>query len=89
VLDPTSHYVDTCQRVGPTIAEIFEVRNHAAHKNSSSRMNFQKWVKAQYGQERQLQLGYFLLTRNLAPTSNIERYLTSIRVIIRDLVSGP
>lgn len=89
VLDPASHYLNTCQRFGSTIAEIFEVRNHAAHKNSSSRRNFLKWVKVQYGQERNVQLGYFLLTRNLDPTPNIERYLTSIRVVVTDLVSGP
>jgi hypothetical protein len=89
VLDPTSHYLDTCQKFGSAIDEIFEVRNHAAHKTSSTRRNYLKWVKAQYGQERNLQLGYFLLTKNLTPTPNIERYLTSIRVIVDDLVAGP
>lgn len=89
VLDPASHFVATCQRFGPAIAEIFEVRNHAAHKSSTSRKNYMKWVKNQYGQERNIQLGYFLLTSNLVPIPNIERYLTSIRVIIDDLISGP
>ena len=89
VLDSASHYVATCQRFGPAIAEIFEVRNYAAHKNSSSRKNYVKWVKGQYGQEREIQLGYFLLTKNLVTTPNIVRYLTSIRVIVGDLVAGP
>ena len=89
VISPASHYTKTCQRFGTQIAELFEVRNYAAHKNHTSRQNFLKWVKVQYGQERNLQLGYFLLTRNLNETPNIERYLTNIRVIINNLVSGP
>jgi hypothetical protein len=89
VLDPASHYLSTCTKFGVTIAEIFEVRNHAAHKSSSTRRNYLKWVKNQYGQERNLQLGYFLLTQNLSPVANINRYITSIRVIVHDIAAGP
>lgn len=88
VLDTDAHYLVTCQRFGSIIAEIFEVRNHAAHKNAASKRKFLKWVKAQYGQERNLQVGYFLLTQNLSPIPNIHRYITSIRVIIADIVAG-
>ena len=89
VLDHQAHYIETCRRFGSDIAEIFEVRNYAAHKNNSSRKNYLKWVKIQYGQERRIQLGYFLLTKNLSPIPNIERYLSTIRVILKDIVTGP
>lgn len=88
VIDPTSRYMTTCTRFGSIIAEIFEVRNHAAHKNSSSRRKYMKWVKQQYGQERNIRLGYFLLTRKISATPNVERYLTSIKVIVSDLAAG-
>lgn len=89
VLDPAGHYVQTCQKFGSVIAEIFEVRNHAAHKSGSTREKYLKWVRIQYGHERNLQLGYFLLTQNLSPTPNIIRYLRSIRVVIADIANGP
>ena len=89
VLDPQGHYVKTCQQFGSPIAEIFEVRNHAAHKNAGSRKNYLKWVKAQYGQERNIQLGYFLLTQNFSPMPNISRYISSIRIMVGNIVSGP
>lgn len=89
VLDPTSHYLTTCSKFAAPIAEIFDVRNHAAHKSSSTRRNYLKWVKNQYGQERNLQLGYFLLTQNLSPIANINRYITSIRVVVHDIAAGP
>jgi len=88
VLDPNGPYITITRRFGQEIAEIFAVRNHAAHRNSSSRTGYMLWVKQQYGQERRLRLGYFLLTTNLRPTSNIQRYLTQILVITDDLVAG-
>lgn len=89
VIEPASHFVSRCRAYGSQIAEIFEVRNHAAHKNSSSRKKYLKWVKAQYGHERNLQVGYFLLTVNLSPTPNIKRYIRTIGIIVDDIVAGP
>lgn len=89
VIHPDSHYLSRCRAFGREIAEIFEVRNHAAHKNLTSRKGFQKWVSAQYGQERNIQLGYFLLTENLSETPNLKRYLKTITIITTDIVKGP
>jgi hypothetical protein len=89
VLDPSCHYYETCQRFGSSIAEIFEIRNHAAHKNKSSRAGYQKWVKQQYGQERNIQLGYFLLSTNFVSVPNIVRYITTIKIIVDDIAKGP
>lgn len=89
VISPTSHFVTSCQNFGSQISDMFAVRHHVAHKNQSSRTSYMAVVKRQYGQERRIQVGYFLLTKNLSSVSNIERYLKNMSVIIDHIVSGP
>lgn len=89
IIDKNSHFVLSCQRYGSHIKEIFDVRNHAAHRNSSSRKKYHDWVVQQYGQDRNIQIGYFLLTTNLNPICNIDRYLTYCTIIIDEIVAGP
>lgn len=88
VIDDGGAFATSCRVHGQIIAEIFDVRHYAAHRNKSSRAKYQKWVRSQYGQERPIQLGYFLLTRNLRPTANLDRYLRTIPVVIADLCAG-
>ncbi|WP_155986317.1 hypothetical protein [Novosphingobium resinovorum] len=89
VLAPSSHYVNTCQIFGTQIADLFDARNYAAHKTNTSRTKYKKLVKKQYGHERRIQLGYFLLTKNLSPTSNIEKYIKNVQIIVDQVVAGP
>ena len=88
VIDELGHFATNCRNHGSNIAEIFDVRHYAAHQNASSRAKFQTRVRQQYGQYRKVQLGYFLLTVNLRPMSNLERYLRTVPVIIDDLTAG-
>lgn len=89
VLDPSSHYVTTCQNFGLQISDLFDARNYASHKTASSRQRYMSLVRRQYGHDRRIQLGYFLLTKNLNPTSNIDIYIRSINIIVNHIVAGP
>lgn len=88
IINEQGAFASACRQHGSIISEIFDVRHFAAHRNASSRAKFQKWVKNIYGQERGISLEYFLLTKNLRPVSNIDRYLRSVPIIINDLCSG-
>lgn len=85
VIDSADNYVDVCNHFGSNIAQIFKVRNFAAHRNTSTRNEFNSVVRLVYGRKRKMQLGHFLLSRNFVPKNNISRYLVEIRVIVNDL----
>ena len=88
VIDETGKFAAACRQHGASIAEIFDVRHYAAHRNTTSRAKYRTRVRQIYGQDRNIQLGYFLLTENLRPISNLSRYLRTTPVIIDDLTAG-
>lgn len=85
VIPNDGHFLTVCRNFGPNISEIFEIRHYIAHRNASSRRGYMKWVRQMYGQERRVQVGYFLTTLNLRPHSNIDRYLRSAELILDNL----
>lgn len=84
----TGAFASAARQHGSIIAEIFDVRHYAAHRNASSRAKFKRQVRHVYGQDRNIRLGYFLLTVNLRPMSNLERYLRTVPIIVDDLTAG-
>lgn len=88
IIDETGAFATAARQHSAIIAEIFDVRHFAAHRNASSRAKFKMRVRQVYGQNRNIQIGYFLLSVNLRPMSNLERYLRTVPVIIDDLTSG-
>lgn len=67
------------------MAEIFKVRNFAAHRNVSSRAEFRGVVRSVYGRNRIIQLGSFLLSPNYVALPNLRRYLVETKVIVNEL----
>lgn len=88
VIGPTSHYLTVCRAHGPIIAEIFDVRNHAAHRNRSSNASYLYWVSQTYGQPIHKPVGWYLSTVNLNPVPKIDQYFTQMRAIIGQLLAG-
>jgi hypothetical protein len=88
VIDPSDHYRLRCNVFGPNLAEIFKVRNFAAHRTPSARIEFNEVVLSIYGRRRKLQIGQFLLSTNLVQVPNINRYFIEVRSIINDLVKA-
>lgn len=82
VIDLNDHFCTTCDTYGANIAEIFKVRNFAAHKNTVSKNNYKQVIRVIYGRERNMQLGFFLLSDNYVPLPNLKRYLVEIKVIV-------
>lgn len=85
IISPNDNFCKTCTNFGSQIAEIFKVRNFAAHRNKTSRVKFHEVVRTVYGRDLSLQLGHFLLSSNHVPTPNLRRYLIQTRVIVNDL----
>lgn len=85
VIDASDNYQVVCTQFGSQIAEIFKVRNFAAHRNQSSRNDFKVVIQSIYGRGRPIQLGYFLLSPDFVPTPNLRRYIIEAKVLVNDL----
>lgn len=72
---------------GALLTEMRYVRNHIAHSNSSTRLNFRKVVRTYYGALRQgVTPGVLLLTPALGPPCVLERYIVGSRVVVTELL---
>ena len=88
VLDDKGHFLTVCRRHGSIIAEMFDVRNHAAHRNLSSKKKYLFHVRALYGHERKIEVGRFLSSTNLLATPKINQYFAAMAAIIREIIAG-
>ena len=89
VIGSTDHFVTKCDQFGSIWSELFKVRTFAAHRSSSSRENFRAVVRMVYGQPRRMELGQFLLSPHLVVRPNLDRYIQSTRVFVKELVKAP
>jgi hypothetical protein len=85
-INSADNYVAVCDMFGSEIAEIFSVRNHAAHRSPSSRQEFNAVVQRVYGRSRNISLGTFLISPQIVVMPNLPRYIGEIRVIVKEIV---
>ena len=87
VLDQSDPVFIAIRNHSPMMTEIRYIRNHIAHRNSSSRENFRKVVRAHFGGvKRGISPGRLLLTRSLGSPFLLKKYLIWYRVLVRELV---
>jgi len=68
--------------------EMRKVRNFIAHRSPSSRRDYKDVIYDTYNINLRLQIGPFLMSRSRHSTTNLSRYLISIKVILNDLIKG-
>jgi len=86
-LDVTDPYLGVVSRHSQLLSDMRYVRNHIAHKNSRTRVNFRKVVRHHYGGlKRGVTPGLLLITEAFGAPVLLERYVVSSRVLVRELV---
>ena len=88
VIDVSDAYVVNAQVHGYTIDEMRKVRNHLAHRNASTRREYNMVIRNIYGANIRLQTGPFLVSTKRTAMANIDRYIRESRIIVDDLVKG-
>lgn len=88
VIDVSDAYVVNAQVHGSKIDEMRKVRNHLAHRNTSTRREYNRVIRNIYGANIRLQTGPFLISTKRTAMANIERYIRESRIIIDDLIKG-
>lgn len=86
-LDPADPFLAVVTKHGSLFTEMRYVRNHIAHANSRTLLNFRKVVSQYYGGlKRGVTPGLLLLTSALGPSCVLDRYIISSRVVVKDLL---
>lgn len=88
VLDLTDRFYVNVQNHGALINEMRIVRNHIAHKSNSTRNDYNRLLTSFYGGNPRLAVGAFLTSTSRNPLANIDRYITSTRIILNDITNG-
>lgn len=88
VLDITDSFFVNVQNHGASINEMRIVRNHIAHRSSSTRQEYNLLLSRTYGGNPRLTIGSFLTSTSRNPLANIDRYITTTRIIINDITNG-
>lgn len=88
VLDLSDSFFVNVQNHGTLIDEMRIVRNHIAHRSSSTRTEYNQLLSRTFGGNPRLNVGPFLTSTSRNPLANIDRYILSTRIIINDITNG-
>ena len=88
VISTTDPFILSAQRNGNIIDEMRKVRNVLAHNTTSARSEYKKVVRQAYGANVQIVPGAFLSSTRRTAVCNLDRYLSSTKLILDDMVSG-
>lgn len=88
VLAPGQPFYRALSENSLLISEIADVRNRVAHKNSSSKVEFDKVVRRHYGSSvKTMSPGVLLLATRFQPRK-LDEYLISIPLILKSMVAA-
>ncbi len=88
VIPATEKYITNARFHGSIIDEMRKVRNVLAHNSSSAKTAYRSVIRQTYGANINLSTGAFLASTRRNPICNLNRYLSSAKIIISDMVSG-
>lgn len=88
VLDVTDTFFVNIQYHGTLINEMRIVRNHIAHKTTSTKNEYNQLLSRTYGGNPRLTVGAFLTSTSRNPLANIDRYISTTRIILNDITKG-
>lgn len=88
ILDLNDSYYINIQNHSNLINEMRVVRNHIAHRSTSTKQEYNYLLQQTYGGNPKLTIGTFLTSTNRNPISNIDRYIASARIILNDITNG-
>lgn len=72
---------------GTQFEEMRKVRNHIAHRNSSTHLNYKDVIKQRYGAYLKLKPSIFLISTKRQALPIIEEYMKVVRIIVSDITT--
>ena len=87
-LDTSDKFYTNINTHKALIDEMRDIRNHIAHRTSSTSTKYYAQLNSLYGGNPKITVGAFLLSTIRNTPSNIEKYLLSVPVILHDISKG-
>jgi hypothetical protein len=89
LIDPADHCIRVLRNFGSHFTEMRYIRNHIAHRNEGSRVNFRKLVRTYYGANVPgITSGRLLLSPTVSTPPLIEVHIRKSRTLIKDLLKA-
>ena len=88
VIDINEKYVQYATIHGNEIDEMRKVRNFLAHRNTGTRREFREVIRLLYGANLNISSGAFLVSDRRLPIPNLDRYITTTKIILNDMTKG-
>ncbi len=85
IADP---FISSAQKNGNIIEEMRKVRNVLAHNTTSARTDFKTVVRLTYGANVNIIPGAFLSSTRRTSMCNLDKYLTTTKIVLTDMASG-
>ena len=88
VMPRTEPYIRNARVNGAIIDEMRKVRNVLAHNTASAKSDYRSVVRQVYGARINISAGAFLTSTRRKTVCNLNRYMSSTRIVLSDIVSG-
>lgn len=88
VIPTTETFVMSAQRNGNLINDMRRVRNALAHNSTKVKQEYGDVVRSAYGANIRIPPGVFLSTTKRTTISNLNRYMSATKLILKDIASG-
>lgn len=88
ILNVNDSFFRNIQIHASLINEMRIVRNHIAHKTTTTRTDYLRLLRTLYGANPKLSVGAFLTSTSRSPISNIDRYTRSTIIMLNDITLG-
>ena len=70
------------------ISEMRNVRNHIAHRTSSTYTNYKQVIISTFGAHLKIKTGAFLTSTKRLPNPKINTYLSIAKIVVNDITKG-
>lgn len=88
IISDRDPFIGSAQRNGNIIEEMRKVRNILAHSTTSARRDFKDVIRMTYGANIRITPGAFLSSTKRTAVCNLDRYLSSTKAVLVDMISG-
>lgn len=89
ILDPSDHSISILLNFGSHFTEVRYIRNHIAHKNEGTRVNFRKLIQQYYGANvRGITSGVMLLSDRVSKPPLVEVHIRKSRTLIKQILKA-
>lgn len=88
IIPDTEKYRISINNHGAILNEMRKIRNHIAHRTSSTHSDYKFVISSTFGAELKIQPGAFLTSTKRLPNPKIDEYIAKTKIVINEITLG-